>query len=392
MSILGSTFGRALAGGGKAAAGIAAKYIDDEIARNRAQAIADIQFKNNQRTRDDNFAFENDPGNVATRVGTASTVAKATAKTQDEIELGRLTDESLLDAGRKKKAGDIEAETKAKTTAEIDAAYRIATDPLATEAQRISAERKLKELEGELGAREASALRVVRGTEQARAEFGGGAEMKLPPGVDAERKSLEALIEMRDKAIIAARADGMSWNPSKNPDQKALQDERNALVVRRDALLAPYLGGGGGVDPMGKRGGRPAAGGPAGPAGTPSGEQGARDVEAGKLMVRNEYGGDLNKARAALARLDEEASVAQGEAKQMMQSEADRLRLGIQALDKVAGKPPRPPEMMTVEEPSLLQRPLSDIPPLYGKAMDSWRRRMQRWRRRMQQDPNAAGY
>lgn len=109
MGLMGSAFGRALAGGGRAAADIASKYIDAEIERNRMEALADIQFKNNNRTRDANFAFENDPGNVAKRVDTASTVAKAAGRTAAEVDTERLSNPALNQAQRTKAAGDATA-------------------------------------------------------------------------------------------------------------------------------------------------------------------------------------------------------------------------------------------------------------------------------------------
>lgn len=45
-----SGFGRALAGLGAGAAGLASRYIDEELAQQRAQALSDIQFANAKRT------------------------------------------------------------------------------------------------------------------------------------------------------------------------------------------------------------------------------------------------------------------------------------------------------------------------------------------------------
>lgn len=350
MGLMGSAFGRALAGGGRAVSDIATKYIDEELARTRAQAIADIQHNSNIRTRDANFAFENDPNNVATRVGTAATVAKAAAGTQQQIELDRNNNEPLNESARRKATGDAAAATQAK----IDEAYRIATDPQSTEAQRITAERRLAELKDELGARTTAAVDQARGTEQARAAAGAysartGEDFKLPPGIKAELDALDKRDEQINGAIVRAQADGM-WEPDKNPSQKQLQTQLVANRLRRNQLIQPYLGGGGAADPAGMRGGPGGAAPAAGGMQPTTGDQGARDVEAGKLMIRSEYGGDLNKAREALAQLEAEAAKSTGEARQIMQSEANRLRMGIEAYGKGGGKPLMQSARSRVEE------------------------------------------
>lgn len=341
MSIWGSALARAVGGGGAAVAGLANKYIDDELIQQRQQAFLDMSRQSRNLERADADAFDNDPARLARNRQIQRDNALSAGQTAQDVELGRLTNKPLNEAARTKAAGDADA----ATTAKIEAMRRMATDPAATEAQRAQAALDLEKLTGEIGARTKGAIDVINATEDARARSGaydrrGGAEqMKLPPGVKAELDALDKRDEQINAAMVRAQADGM-WDPEKNPSQKQLQTQLAATRMRRSQIIQPYLeGGGGAADPLGLRGSKP-GGAPAGGGMQPTtGEQGARDVDAGKLMIRSEYGGDVDKARAALARIEAEAAKAQGETRAMMMSEANRLRMGIEAYGKGADKP-----------------------------------------------------
>lgn len=115
MGILGSAFGRALAGAGGAAASIANKYIDEELARTRAEALADLQRRTAQGIREDQAAFDDKRAPVLRQ--RAQDDATATAATQDTIEVGRLNNTILQSA--RKAAKDREAADTTRRT--IDA-------------------------------------------------------------------------------------------------------------------------------------------------------------------------------------------------------------------------------------------------------------------------------
>lgn len=332
MSLFGAAMARGFAGASAAVAGLANKYIDDELIQQRQQAFLDMARQSRNLERADADAFNNDPARLERNRQIQRADALAAGQTAQDVELSRLQNAPLAEAARAKAAGDADA----ATTAKIEAAHRIATDPKSTEAQRAEAKLKLEALQGEIAARTKGAIEVVNATEDARARSGaydrrGGAEgMKLPPGVKAELDALDKRDEQINAAMVRAQADGM-WDPEKNPSQKQLQTQLAATRMRRSQIIQPYLesGGGGAPDPLGLRGGsKPAAGGSMQPT---TGEQGARDVDAGKLMIRSEYGGDLDKARAALAKLEAEAASSKGETRAMMLSEANRLRMGIEA-------------------------------------------------------------
>lgn len=364
MGILGSAFGRALAGGGQAAVSTTNKYIDEELATQRAQALADIQRTNANNQRADALAFDTDPKNVQAKIDAARTTALAAGDTQNEVDRRRLSDAALNEAARKKAAEDADAQT----TAKIAAAKRIATDPDSTEAQRAQAEIDLKKLTAELGARANAAIEVAKGTEQARKAAGAydrrGTDHfgKLPAGVAQSVNALNEQEKEISKAIIKAKAEGGGmWDPEKNPSQKQLLTELAATRMRRSQLMAPYLEGGSGQDPLGLRGGIPPT----------TGEQGARDVEAGELMIRSEYGGDIGAARSALAKLDAEAARAQGDARGIMLGEANRLRMGIASYEKRGKGKPVDNQAPAGNSPGILSRLMDSMAPQKSSGPDT---------------------
>lgn len=114
--------GRILGGVGAAAASMASKYIDEELAQQRAQAMADLQVKTASRMREDQAAF--DDKRAPTLRQRAADDARAAATTQDEIELSRLTNNPLITARRTVQEGD------AASALASELARRAALDPL----------------------------------------------------------------------------------------------------------------------------------------------------------------------------------------------------------------------------------------------------------------------
>lgn len=116
MGLLGSAFGRALAGGGSAAASIAGKFIDEEIAMNRAQAMAELQRATGKAMLEDRDAFENDPTRLErNRTNKALDVTSAAQATRD-AEIAGLNDPNYR--GAKRKAADEDAADTTRRTAE----------------------------------------------------------------------------------------------------------------------------------------------------------------------------------------------------------------------------------------------------------------------------------
>lgn len=244
MSILGSAFGRALSGAGRGAAEVANKYIDSNLQkqrddalatlqRQRDESLADLQFRQTQRTEE----YSQSPEVQARRNTNATAAATTVATAQRGIDLERLNDEPLNEAARKKATADAKAMSDAKTTDAIDAAYRMATDPKATEAQRVAAERKLAELKDEVRVRADGAERVARANRGPDTEDGLA---KLPPAVKAAYAATQKQADRIDAAIVKAQADGM-WEPATNKSQADLLVQQRVLNSRAMAMLAPYL-------------------------------------------------------------------------------------------------------------------------------------------------------
>lgn len=89
------------------------------------------------------------------------------------------------------------------------------------------------------------------------------------------------------------------------------------------------------ADPLGLRPG----GAPAGMAGAAA-TQAAADTTAGRLIINNEFGGDVGKAQQYVTARRAEAASQNGDAKQIMNSEADRVQRGIDSMKAAATPTP----------------------------------------------------
>jgi hypothetical protein len=141
MGLLGSAFGRGLAGAGQAGAVIANKYIDEELAQQRAQAIADIQHANVVRGEEyqQSAPVQERRSANAARQSLLQAAALRQAKTDgmgDTTYQAALDAESDAETGRKVKSanqvleGTTDAEVKRNTAigaAKTDEEIRRAT-------------------------------------------------------------------------------------------------------------------------------------------------------------------------------------------------------------------------------------------------------------------------
>lgn len=149
-------------------------------------------------------------------------------------------------------------------------------------------------------------------------------------------QSLQKQIESISDAIVKAQAQGM-WQAD-TPSSKALQSQLAALRVEANTVLKKYEGNrkeGDTPDPLNLRGGQDGA-----PRGTSPTQQ-QLDVEGGKQIIRSELGGDLERARAAVARLQAEAQQG-GELGMIARRQAAIIQAGIDALAKPAQSPAAP--------------------------------------------------
>jgi hypothetical protein len=196
-----SLFKAALTGFSAAGANVANKYLDEQIAKDRAQFMADLQRKTSGQIREDDFAFKTDPGRVQT--------------TRDIA------------------AGDVAA----RATATRDAEKAGWSD---TEYQRGKDAQAEKDMQAD--AKRMSLL------ERARVRTGGGGGgdndpfSKLPPAVRAAYQGLSKQAEQINSAIVKAQADG-TWNPDdkQNKSQGELLVRLRVLEDRAQDLLKPYI-------------------------------------------------------------------------------------------------------------------------------------------------------
>lgn len=140
MGLLGSALGRAMAGAGGAAASLAGKYIDEEIATRRAEFLAQLQRGNAEHAAGVQFdlakrteEYTQSPEVQGRRRdnATAATLAQGSATRQSELE--GLNDAEYQGARRSKADQDAADATrrsvddiKAKTPAEAERAWLIA--------------------------------------------------------------------------------------------------------------------------------------------------------------------------------------------------------------------------------------------------------------------------
>lgn len=194
-----SLFKAALTGFSAAGANVANKYLDDQIAKDRAQFLADLQRKTSGQIREDDYAFKTDPGRVQTTrdIAAGDVKAQAGAKRAAEMEGWTDTDYQAARDAQTKKETDEEARKKT-LFAQAEAKYRARTpgsdDPFS----------------------------------------------KLPPAVRASYQGLAKQAEQINAAIVKAQADGM-WEPDKNKAQSDLLIRQRVLEDKAQELLQPYI-------------------------------------------------------------------------------------------------------------------------------------------------------
>lgn len=140
MGIMGSAFGRALAGGGAAVASLSAKYIDEELAQQRMQAHAELQRLTAKNIREDDDAFRNDPTRIARDRENRKQDALATAATARQAELEGLNDTALQGARESQKDRDAAGDTRRKVAGRKTELEKLASLENKAAADRATAE------------------------------------------------------------------------------------------------------------------------------------------------------------------------------------------------------------------------------------------------------------
>ena len=127
-----SIMGRLAAGLGAGVATLGQKYIDEEVAQQRAQFLADLQRTTASKIRDDEFAFQTDPTKAEARreVKAGDIVAEGEAKTK--ADLARAQNKDLVTAEAER--GSILKKAEAQAT--IDVQKAAGNDPAYIKALR----------------------------------------------------------------------------------------------------------------------------------------------------------------------------------------------------------------------------------------------------------------
>lgn len=245
MSLLGSTFGRALGGAGRGASEIANKYIDEAIATRKAEAMASLEVRTRGRIMEAEDAFKNDPTRLARDRETMRQATLAQGDAARESATRDLTDQGYQGARRTVQAADADADTSNRIRGSKRELEEL------TPAQ-ITA--RVAEIEGTTGAVVRRAGLIAEGQQRAidkyREPRGGSGDGfdKLPPAVKLRLQGVQKEADQISKAIVEAQAGG-NWDPEANPPQGELLVRQRLLKDAVDDLLDPYM------DKPGKRGG-----------------------------------------------------------------------------------------------------------------------------------------
>lgn len=266
MGILGSAFGRALAGAGEAGAKISNKYIDEDLAKQRAQAFADIQRTNAGLIRQDDLNFRTDPGNLDKSNTAARTTALAAGDTATEVETRRLSNPGLMEAGRVKldtEARDargrkteeltdtvFNAAEKAKKDADTAAEITRKSTPEAIAAERAIARARHVDSVGAIAqaATEQFKLGAMKTVQTLREQLSTAEKTGDRAGADSLQSQIDALTDKGGKsaqfATVAEKAAG-----AMTPAMKILADpmapedakeEARTTVRQQRAILETF--------------------------------------------------------------------------------------------------------------------------------------------------------
>ena len=244
MSGFGNFLAGALGGGGSAVSSIASRYIDEEIQRNRAQAMADIQHANLVRGEEylqsapvqerrlgneRNLLQMRNQQQLASREAEASSPTLRQARIDDRVSFlegttpAEIASQNAITEGTAGTKLDAEVKrTKAMTPLEIARAGGIA---------RVNADESIRvhaAYEADREKRE-KALKTTFD--------------RLPEAKKLDFQNVSGELKDINKEIIRAQADG-GWDPSKNQGHRQLELSKVALQQR----LAGILTGQDGVD------------------------------------------------------------------------------------------------------------------------------------------------
>lgn len=247
---LGTALSRFAGGVGGAAASIASKYIDEELAAQRAQTFADIQRESSLRTEREMDAQRNAPERLARDRENArqGVLAKASAEREavtagvnDPAYQGARDQESLLETRRRVKAENdlVEGTKGAKLTAEQERIRALLPFEKEKEAAlaRIRADEQIRvsnaSIDGQIRRMEAAADRAA-----AKRIGPDGKPIKLSEAASLELKNIAEQEQALQKLVDENVASGMLKQDPNDPSWKHLQRRTQALQVQKLRVYA----------------------------------------------------------------------------------------------------------------------------------------------------------
>lgn len=229
MSGLGNFLGGAVAGAGAGVASIASRYIDDEIARNRAQALADIQHQTMVRGEE----YMQSAPVQERRLGNERNLLQM--RNQENLS-GKVAEASSPEL-RKAKIDDRVEFLRGTTPAEVEAQNAVVEGTAGT---KLDAERMRARVMTPLEAERAGAISEAQW--RARAEYDDRLEGKTGAGGKGVKMSEAGKLELQDinrqdEALQKTINDGVAAGTLKqDPSDAAWQHfarQKQALEVRR---------------------------------------------------------------------------------------------------------------------------------------------------------------
>lgn len=231
-----SLFKRALGAVGKAGAAVTSKYIDEQLAQQRAQFLADLQRQTAGQIRQDDLSFRTDPNNVRAMSDAERQSILSRGQATREAELAALNDPDYQ--GAKRRFADDEA--AAKRERDITDVTAKATDPRVVAAE--DAKRK-RDLDAEvariraMAAPEAQKAAMIEDARQrARQMYEGDTTPagKIKMIEDAIGRPLE---QAEREALV-----GLARKPEDDPTRKALEAVLKRYTTEGSDLKADQVG------------------------------------------------------------------------------------------------------------------------------------------------------
>ena len=235
MGILGSAFGRALAGGGAAAAQLTNKYIDEALVQERAKALADIQFASSVRTEEyqQSAPVQERRTANATQQSLAQAAAARRAKTEG---MGDTDYQAALDA-----------ESDAETGRKVRSANQVLEGTTDAEVKRNTAIGEAKTAEDIKRATAMLPLEVKKAYAVADAAGRASARNREAPGADLSAK-LRIVQETLGRPLTEPEKLGLLGLAGKAPEAGTVQEETDygpdgAPISRKVTEKRPLMPG-----------------------------------------------------------------------------------------------------------------------------------------------------